>query len=110
MTHVSVDKARDGSNLLRDEPYASHLKSAHEHKWDAYNSGTMCASFSAVRHRPGGPPPVRNAENIYGLSTNSPAQQKEADEGTKLACRSVEIADAILDSAKQRNVDGGCNG
>eukprot|EP00435_Cladocopium_sp_Y103_P003941 s3474_g1.t1 len=33
---------------------------------DCGHAGFPCGSFSMVRHRPGGPPPVRDLQNIYG--------------------------------------------
>ena len=79
VTHMSVDKKRDGSDLMLNEPYDDHMRMAAEHRFDAYQAGPMCSSFSAVRFREGGPPPVRDGYNLYGLPENSPAQQREAD-------------------------------
>ena len=52
------------------------------------------------------PGPVRSGEFIYGLPTNTKAQQNEADKGTLLAGRSVVAVDKQLESAKVRRVPG----
>ena len=51
-----------------------------------------------------GPPPVRSLQHIYGLPSNSPEEQQQADEGTLLASRSVEIIGAILKDQQKRRV------
>lgn len=65
---------------------------------DGAHAGFPCGSFSMVRHRPGGPPPVRNMEFMYGLPGNSPAQQAEADKGSTLAIRSVVVIGEVIQS------------
>ncbi len=52
--HVSVDRDKNGDDLLADEPYGTLLKDAQEHKCDGSNCGPVCSLFSAVRFRPGG--------------------------------------------------------
>lgn len=50
-----------------------------------------CGSFSMARWKPGGPPPVRSRDEIYGIATNNVKQQQEADRGTLAATRSVAL-------------------
>ncbi len=42
--------------------------------WGGLHSGWPCGSFSVARWKPGGPPPVRSRDEIYGLSSNSSRQ------------------------------------
>ena len=51
-----------------------------------------------------GPPPVRSLQHIYGLPSNSPEEQQQADVGTLLASRSVEIIGTILKDQRKRRV------
>ena len=106
VTHVSIDKGRDGSDLLAPEPFQTLLCRAHRHKFDASHGGPMCSSFSGVRFLPDGPPPVRDAYNLFGLPGNSIKQQAEADRGTEMANQTVEMSNAVLESAKYRCVEG----
>lgn len=104
--HTSVDKGKDGADLFLPQPYGSHVYQAEKHVWDAYHGGPVCASYSAVRFLPGGPAPVRNAHYPLGFPNNTAAQQAEADAGTEMANRSAHIADKVLTSAKEREVEG----
>ena len=105
--HVSPDKARDGTDLLADEPYASHLEQAKVGEFDGGHSGWPCSSFSRLRFRavPGMPGPVRDAQHLLGFPWNTPAQQAEAQRGTDGALRSISILTAIAESAISRGVD-----
>lgn len=66
----------------------------------------MCSTFSGVRFLPDGPPPVRDAYNIFGLPGNSKQQQAEADRGTEMAHRTITISEAVLENASIREVEG----
>ena len=68
------------------------------------HGGFPCGSFSMVRYKPGGPPPVRSLAHMYGLPTNSPAQQAEADRGTLLACRALQVWGETIQSQRLRQV------
>ena len=50
----------------------------------------------------GMPGPVRDKDNLYGLPSNSAAQQREADKGTLMATRSVDFIMAMEDSEPLR--------
>ena len=43
-------------------------------------------------------------QHIYGLPSKSPEEQQQADEGTLLASRSVEIIGTILKDQRKRRV------
>ena len=76
------------SDLLQEQPYTeTSWTAAGTEKW----TPGMHDSFSMVRYRPGGPPAVRNLEWIYGLPSNSPQQPAEADRGSLLAIRSIQM-------------------
>lgn len=57
------------------------------------------SSFSRVRFKPGGPPPVFSRSHLLGLPSNTPNQQAECDRGTAMCTSSVEIARAIEEAA-----------
>ena len=68
----SIDTEIDPSfNLMNELPYMDILDDARGGKFDAAHAGPPCGSFSRVRVRPGGPPPVRSLRFIYGLPTNT---------------------------------------
>ena len=92
------------SDFLQEQPYGDILDSCRNGEVDAGHAGPPCGSFSVVRHRPGGPPPVRNLEWIYGLPSNSTAQQAEADRGSLLAIRSTQMLGEIIQSQRRRKV------
>lgn len=91
-----------GHDLAADHPFLDLVDTAEE--IDGYHSGFPCGSFSAVRCREGGPPPVRSREWPYGLPSNSEAQQREADQGTVLAVRSTILASKVLDRHRAHKV------
>ena len=106
-SHISVDRDKDGANLLDPEPYDSHWQLASQGKVDGFHAGFPCGSFSPVRLRPapGMPGPVRDPEHIYGRPDNSPAQQREADIGTLGAIRSVRLAEVVRAAAVLRGAE-----
>ena len=72
--------------------------------WDGLRSGWLCGSFSMARWKPGGPPPVRSRDEIYGMATNNVKQQQEADRGTLAATRSVALMKLQCARADARGV------
>ena len=101
-----MDKLGEGNvDLLKEHPFVDILEEAEKHSFDAAHAGFPCGSFSKARYNEGhGPKPVRSLEHMYGLPSNSSAQQKEADRGTILAVRSVEIVKAVIKSQRRRRV------
>lgn len=81
---VSIDrKMNDGVDLDDPGAWEELDKQAEEGEFDYARGGFPCGSFSRVRWSGlPGPPPVRSAEEIYGLSSNS-KMQEEADRGTR---------------------------
>ena len=91
---INRDIIDDGSDLLESEPFASDLAMARCGGIDGYHAGFRCSSFSRVRFRPGGPPPVRDRSHPQGFPSNSKPQQLEAERGNLMATRSVVMARA----------------
>ena len=73
-------------------------------EWDGYHTGFPCGSFSRARWVPGGPPPVRSSQEMYGLASNSQRQQEEADRGTLGAVRSSELMVLQCERADKRGI------
>eukprot|EP00972_Heterocapsa_arctica_P041894 6178300-Heterocapsa_arctica.AAC.1 len=73
---------------------------------DGYHGGYPCGSFSRVRARvrAGFPGPVRDAQHIYGLPTNTDRQQAEANRGTLMCTRTLDMCIAVRASALSRGV------
>ena len=86
-----------GSDLTDHALLHRILSKARRGGYHGGHSGFPCTTFTRLRWRraPGLPGPVRSREHIYGLPSNSRAQQDEADRGTLMACQSAEILDAI---------------
>ena len=95
----SVEKDKGTGDLLQDEPYATHLRWAKRGYIDAYHSGFPCATFSRLKFRKAENllGPVRTKEDPYGISTNSASEQRACDDGTIMACRSINLADAVAE-------------
>ena len=103
----SVDRERvQGADMLSDEPYGQILKDAQEDFFDGGHSGYPCGSFSRARYneKGEGPPPVRSLQHVYGLPSNNSHRQAEADAGTVMCVRSINIVSEILQSQRRRGV------
>ena len=87
----SVEKDKGTGDLLKDEPYSTHLRWAKRGYIDAYHSGFPCATFSRLKFREveGLPGPVRTKSEPYGMESNSGRDQQACDDGTIMACRSI---------------------
>ena len=94
---VSVELMAGTGDLTADEPYKTHLSWAKAGRIDAYHSGFPCSTFSRLRLRPspGMPGPLRSKAEPYGLSTLTEAQQLHCDNGTVMACRSIDMAHLV---------------
>ena len=103
----SVDIKMDGAHNLRDaEKWKELGKEVDQGDFDGSHGGFPCGSFSRVRWReaPGYPPPVRSSEHPYGLPSNSPQQQTEADIGTLMATWTTSLLERQAESQKGRGV------
>ena len=92
--------------MLADQPYQDILRDAEKGDFDASHAGYPGGSFSRVRYvdTPDMPGPVRSLQHIYGLPTNSAKQQKEADRGTIMCVRSLNITAEVIQSQRKRGV------
>eukprot|EP00435_Cladocopium_sp_Y103_P027802 s143_g6.t2 len=99
MKCIGVEKATGTGNLLADEPYATHMRWAERGYIDAFHAGFPCSTFSKLRFREaeGLPGPVRTMQEPYGRAANTPQEQRECDEGTVMASRSINIAKVIAE-------------
>ena len=90
-------------DLAADQPFNDILDAARGGLVDG--SHCACGSFSMARYNEGhGPPPVRSLEFIYGLPTNDVRQQAEADKGTMLALRSIQVTWEVIQTQRLRRV------
>ena len=101
-----VDFKMGGADLLKDKPNVGILEDAQRSEWDAVDGGPPCKIFSRARWnwKGPGPAPVRSWLEIYGLSSNSTGQQKQADDGTLLAARTVMVVGETLQLQRRRRV------
>eukprot|EP00435_Cladocopium_sp_Y103_P012240 s3598_g3.t1 len=91
--------------LSKEQPFNDILDAARGGLIDGTHAGFPCGSFSRARYNQGhGPPPVRSLEFIYGLVTNDERQQKEADVGSLLAIRSIQVTAEVLQTQRKRRV------
>ena len=103
----SLDRKQDPAlDLTTEASYQTIGQSVDQGEWDGFHSGFPCGSFSRARHnrRGQGPPPVRDASNIYGYDTNTKEMQREADAGTLMASQSGWIYERQVLSQRRRKV------
>ena len=93
-------------NLKEADKWKKLKEEVDDGDFDGSHGGYPCGSFSRVRWREaqGYPPPVRSLEHPYGLPTNSPQQQKEADGGTLMAIWTVSLMERQCENQKLRGV------
>ena len=105
VTVTALDRKLDpGLDLSTTAAKAELERDIREGEFDYVHGGFPCGSFSRARWQPGGPPPVRSAQELHGLSTNSEAQQKEADLGTMMAVNTTNLVRTQVDTCKARGV------
>ena len=103
----SVDIKMDKSMDLRKGPAVEEIeKRITQGNYDGFHAGFPCGSFSRVRwvESAGMPGPVRSRQFPYGLPSNSPKQQEEADDGTLMATRSLGLMQKQIWSQRSRRV------
>ena len=104
---LSLDRQIDKNlDLSQRKTYEVLKTDVDKGEWDALHAGFPCGSFSRARHnaRPGMPGPVRDGRNIYGLESNSPKQQAEADKGTLMAAQASWLYQAQVESMRSRGL------
>ena len=60
------------------------------------HNGAPCATWSRVRFRPGGPPPLRTRESPWGIASNTKAQQEYCDLHSRLWKNSMSVLEAVV--------------
>ena len=102
----SVEKKTGSGDLLADEPYRSDLDQASKGMIDGFHAGFPCNTYSRLRFRKadGMPGPVRTKSEPYGKKGNSRREQKEADDGTVMAARSITYAKTVATSRPNKKV------
>ena len=100
---VSIDrKMNDGVDL---DDWEELDKQAEEGEFDYARGGFPCGSFLRMRWSGlPGPPPVRSAEESYGLSSNSKEMQEEADRGTRGATNTSKLIKGHCITCRRRGV------
>ena len=97
-----LDKEVDMSNVDQHRRLVVAIK---EGEYDGFHGGFPCGSFSIARwSKNPGPPPVRSTQEIYGLSTNNPTRQAEADKGTIMASQASVLMEAQVLCDRERRV------
>jgi len=100
----SCDKLLNpGHDLLAEQPFSNIFQKAKNGEYDGGHAG---GSFYRARYNTAreGPGPVRSGSEVYGLASNSRAQQQEADRGTVMAVRSAIVINEIIQSQRRRSV------
>ena len=103
---VSIDrKVDDRVDLDNPRVWEELGAQAEEGEFDYAHGGFPCGSFSRVRWSGlPGPPPVRSAQEIYGLSSNSREMQEEADRGTRAATATTGLVKKHCITCRARGV------
>eukprot|EP00965_Chrysotila_dentata_P122409 4045758-Pleurochrysis_carterae.AAC.1 len=94
-------------NLLLDSVYASLLEKCSSGHYAAIVASPPCSTFSvsrffAARNAPdGGPPPVRDRENIMGLVDVPPSHRRELDQANLLVERTATLLRTARDAGAE---------
>ena len=90
----SMDLAYGEQYDLADQQKVKAMQSKAA-KYSGAHNGSPCSTWSRVRYRPGGPPPLRSREHPFGLPSNSNTQQKHCNVHNMLLRNSWSILLAI---------------
>ena len=74
-------------NLYNDALWSLLIRAAREGRIAAVIGGPPCRTMSVLRHRPGGPRPVRSPQHPFGLPTLNSDERKLVDHDTGLFAR-----------------------
>ena len=78
-------------NVYNDALWSLLLRAAREGRLAAVLGGPPCRTMSVLRHRPGGPRPVRSPAEPFGLSTLTPGERELVDHDTGLFARMLRL-------------------
>lgn len=95
---ISIDLClcRQHSDLTSKESYEWWLDKARQGYVIGAGGGPPCETYSAARLLPGGPPPLRSAEEEWGIAGLSKKQRMQVEIGTKLVQFLVSFLVAIM--------------
>ena len=79
-------------NVYNDALWSLLLRAAQEGRLAAVLGGPPCRTMSVLRHRPGGPRPVRSPAEPFGLSTLTPSERELVDHEHGVVCSHVVVA------------------
>eukprot|EP00965_Chrysotila_dentata_P087630 2893008-Pleurochrysis_carterae.AAC.1 len=94
-------------NLLLDSVYANLLEKCSSGHYAAIIASPPCSTFSvsrffAAKNAPdGGPPPVRDRENIMGLADVPPSHRRELEQANLLVERTAALLRAARDAGAE---------
>ena len=83
---LDVERSQ-AQNLYNDALWSLLTRAAREGRVAAVIGGPPCRTMSVLRHRPGGPRPVRSPQHPFGLPTLNPDERKLVDHDTGLFAR-----------------------
>ena len=93
---ISMDLAYGKHFDLSSEESVKELElEAERKKFSGAHNGSPCSTWSRVRFRPGGPPPLRDRSSPWGLATNSNSQREHVELHNKLLRNSLRILLAV---------------
>ena len=78
-------------NVYNDALWSLLLRAAREGRLAAVLGGPPCRIMSVLRHRPGGPCPVRSPAEPFGLSTLTTSERELVDHDTGLFARMLRL-------------------
>ena len=83
---LDVERSQ-AQNLYNDALWSLLTRAAREGRIAAVIGGPPCRTMSVLRHRPGGPRPVRSPQHPFGLPTLNSDERKLVDHDTGLFAR-----------------------
>ena len=95
---ISIDLClcRQHSDLTSKESYDWWLQKARDGYVIGAGGGPPCETYSSARYLPGGPPPVRSADDEWGLPGLSKKQHMQVEVGSKLVQFLVSFLVALI--------------
>ena len=85
---LDVERSQ-AQNLYNDALWSLLIRAAREGRIAAVIGGPPCRTMSVLRHRPGGPRPVRSPQHPFGLPTLNSDERNLVDHDTGLFARAL---------------------
>ena len=86
----------DSQDMTKKENVDRYLAQAKSGYYDGGHGGPPCALWSRVRFLPGGPPPVRSREHLWGLPNLCAKMRKKVELSNAMLVACVLIIEAII--------------